>query len=93
MGPTGTIATHWLGLRMHEYRPDFVACGHFHETDRFPFGMKIDRTWCFNAGQRLDAPQPNYIVLNLSARTATRQRMSPLRGTLSWVHKMETISL
>jgi hypothetical protein len=21
MGPKGTIATHWLGLRMHEYHP------------------------------------------------------------------------
>jgi Icc-related predicted phosphoesterase len=91
--PKGTIATHWLGLRMQEYHPDFVACGHFHETDRSPFGVKIDGTWCFNAGQRLDAPRPNYIVLDLSARTATRRRMVPVRETLSWVPKSDTITL
>jgi Icc-related predicted phosphoesterase len=93
MCPKGTIATHWLGLRMHEYHPDFVACGHFHETPHFSFGVKIDRTWCFNAGQRLDAPRPNYIVLDLSARTATRRSMVPVRHSLSWVERVETLSL
>lgn len=93
MCPKGTIATHWLGLRIQEYHPDFVACGHFHETAHFPFGVKIDNTWCFNAGQRLDAPRPNYIVLDLSARTATRRRMVPVRHTLSWVERVETLSL
>jgi predicted phosphodiesterase len=93
MCPKGTIATHWLGLRIHEYHPDFVASGHFHETAHFPFGVKIDGTWCFNAGQRLDAPRPNYIVLDLSARTATRRRMAPVRHTLSWVERVETLSL
>jgi Icc-related predicted phosphoesterase len=93
MCPKGTIATHWLGLSMHEYHPDFVACGHFHETNRSPFGVKIDGTWCFNAGQRLDAPRPNYIVLDLSARTATRRSMVPVRHTLSWIERVETLSL
>jgi Icc-related predicted phosphoesterase len=93
MCPKGTIATHWLGLRMHDYHPDFVACGHFHETAHSSFGVKIDDTWCFNSGQRLDAPRPSYIVLDLSTQTATRRRMVPVRGTLSWVERVDTLSL
>jgi hypothetical protein len=78
---------------MHEYHPDFVACGHFHITGNLPFGAKIGTTWCFNAGQHARAPRPHHIVLDLSAKTATRVRMVPLRGTLSWVEQTDTVSL
>lgn len=87
-----SLSSFWLKVRLAQYHPDFVACGHFHEAGNFPFAARIEKVWCFNAGQRLDAPRPHHIVLDLVARTATRHWMVPVRGTLSWFSKSETLS-
>jgi len=84
--PAGYTATHWLSLRLRTYRPDYVSCGHLHVFGPdFAFG--VHGAWCLNSGQRSDAPRPNYIILDLSAKIATRVRMAPVSGTLSWVEE------
>jgi Icc-related predicted phosphoesterase len=83
----------WLKWQLGRFHPDFVACGHFHITGNLPFAAKVGTTSCFQAGQHPKAPRPYHIILDLSARTATRVRMVSLRGTLSWVEQTHTVSL
>lgn len=77
------IATHWLSQRLQQYRPTYVLSGHLHDMDEFA-GRRWG-AWLFNAGQRLDAPRPNHLILDTGKNTITRVRMVPVRGTLSWV--------
>lgn len=76
-------ATHWLVHRLQQFRPTYVLSGHIHHMAEFA-GRKWG-AWLFNAGQRLDAPRPSYLILDTAANTITRVRMVPFRGTLSWV--------
>lgn len=69
--PPETFTMHWLNLRLREYGPDFVSCGHFHEGGDSTFRQKVESAWCFNAGQQLYAPVPNHIILDTAERTAT----------------------
>jgi DNA repair exonuclease SbcCD nuclease subunit len=79
------VATHFLGHRLRQFRPTYVLSGHFHEMDEFA-GRRWG-AWLFNAGQRLDAPKPNHLILDTSANTITRIRMVPLPHSLSWVEE------
>ena len=66
-----------LFYKVREYCPDFVVSGHLHaQPYKGSFADKIGRTWCFNSGcpeptVALKSKIPNYIALDLSARTAT----------------------
>lgn len=93
ISPSEDLSSMWLTRNIAQYHPDFVSCGHFHETENFPFAARVGTTWCTNAGQDLRAPRPNYIVLDLAARTATRVRMVPLRGAVSWVERRELLEV
>lgn len=86
MCPPDFTATHWLSFRLHTYRPDYVSCGHLHALGP-NFAFRVHGAWCLNSGQRSDAPRPNYIILDLAVKTATRVRMVPVKGTLSWVEE------
>jgi Icc-related predicted phosphoesterase len=58
----------WIG----RHRPDFVLCGHIHNSPFYGEGSWIDRlgeTWVFNPG-RQPGPEPTSIVLDLGAETA-----------------------
>lgn len=80
--PRGCTVTHWLTRRLETYRPTYVLCGHLHEWQEF--ASRLRGVWIFNAGQRLDAPRPNHLILETGENTITRVRMAPLGGTLSW---------
>ena len=77
------ITTHWLSHRLQQFRPTYVLSGHFHQLAEF--ATRKWGAWLFNSGQRLDAPRPNYLILDTAANTITCVRMVPLRGTLSWI--------
>ncbi len=57
------------------------------------FAHHVGHTWVFNAGQRLDAPKPNHIILDTGAMTATRVRMRPVANSLSWSQQRDVITL
>lgn len=88
-----TITTHWLSTRLQDYGPDFVSSGHFHEGATTMFAHRVGRSWCFNPGQRIGAPTPNYIALDSGSHTATRVRMLPAASDLSWFEQRDVISL
>lgn len=88
-----TITTHWLASHVEQYQPDFVSSGHFHGGTEKSFAYRIGATWCFNSGQRLEAPRPNHIILDTSARTATRVRLKPLARSISWTLEQVATSL
>lgn len=88
-----TIVAHHLADGIDKYRPDFVGCGHFHRAAETSFAHHVGHTWVFNAGQRLDAPKPNHIILDTAAMTATRVRMQPLANRLSWYQHRDLITL
>lgn len=95
LSPSEHPASMWPKVRLSQHHPQFLSCGHFHDiaSDGLAFAIKIEGTWCFNAGQDLLAPRPHHIVLDLAAGTATRHWMVPVRGTLSWISRSETLSL
>ncbi len=84
---------HWLADGIDKYRPDFVGCGHFHRGAETGFAHHVGHTWVFNAGQHLDAPKPNHIILDTGAMTATRVRMRPVANSLSWSQQRDVITL
>jgi len=86
--PKPFTATHWLTHRLQTYRPSFVYSGHIHVWHEY-FAARVWGTWCFNAGQRLDAPRPNHLILDLTNNTITRVRMLPVQSSLSWVEERE----
>lgn len=66
-----------LFYKIREYQPDFVVSGHIHgQPYSGDFADQLGTTWCFNPGmpvlsRAIKAKVPNYIVLDLSAGTAT----------------------
>jgi Icc-related predicted phosphoesterase len=55
------------------YSPDFVLCGHIHNSPFVQGGSwmdKVGRTWVFNPGKQI-GPQPAFITLDLEAMTAS----------------------
>ena len=58
----------WIG----EHRPDFVLCGHIHQSPFRNGGSWVDRigdTWVFNAGRQI-GPVPAHVVLDTDAGEA-----------------------
>jgi len=59
----------WIG----EYRPDFVLCGHIHQSPFRNGGSWVDRigrSWVFNAGCQI-GPVPTHVVFDIDAGEAT----------------------
>jgi predicted phosphodiesterase len=62
-------------VRLH--RPDFLVSGHIHAQPYVgDFAEQVGNTWCFNPGypplrEVIRSAQPNHIVLDLGAGTAT----------------------
>jgi Icc-related predicted phosphoesterase len=53
---------------LKSYRPDFFVCGHGHDLPYEPgksWWHNIGETVVVNPGQRLDAPSPNQVILDL----------------------------
>ncbi|HSV37157.1 MAG TPA: metallophosphoesterase [Nocardioidaceae bacterium] len=63
------VVLEWI----NRFTPDFVLCGHIHQSPWVEGGGWVDRvgsTWVFNAGHE-PADRPSHIVLDLEASTAT----------------------
>jgi Icc-related predicted phosphoesterase len=57
---------------IQRFGPDFVFCGHIHNSPFYADGSWIDRigkTWVFNPGRQI-GPRPTSIVLDLAAMNA-----------------------
>ena len=62
-----------VGALIARYEPDFVLCGHVHESPFKPQGSWADRighSWVFNAGHQI-GPVPARIEIDLAAGSAS----------------------
>ena len=80
--PPASSATSWDGVRHHgdadlrrwilQYRPDFVLCGHVHQSPFRQGGSWADcvgPTWVFNAGHQFGRP-PAHVILDCEQQRA-----------------------
>jgi Icc-related predicted phosphoesterase len=80
--PSGS-PTSWNGTRQYgdddlvtwigEFRPDFVLCGHIHQSPFRGGGSWVDRigrSWIFNAGCQI-GPVPTHVIIDTDAAEAT----------------------
>jgi len=57
---------------IRHYEPDYVLCGHIHESPFRAEGSWVDRigsTWVFNAGRQI-GPIPTYVIFDTDRREA-----------------------
>ena len=61
-----------------EFEPDYFVCGHLHQLPQVSergWLWTAGKTTIINAGQRLDAPYPNYIVWDTESKNAVWRSM------------------